>query len=231
MNVASLFSGGKDSTYAVHWAKLKGLNVKCLITIEPARQDSWMFHRPLIELTKVQAKLMNIPQIYVRSSEGVATELFILKQTLSDAISKYDIEGIVTGALLSDYQRMRINFIAEELGLPVYSPLWRKDQAEYMRELVRDGFKFIITSISVMGLSRDFIGKIVDEYIIERIIEVAERYGFNPAFEGGEAETLVVEAPLFKGRIIIKDYNVASPNPYSFYMSNVEYGVEYYDTW
>ena len=44
MNVAVLFSGGKDSAYAVYLAKKKGLNVKYIVSIFPQNKDSWMFH-------------------------------------------------------------------------------------------------------------------------------------------------------------------------------------------
>ena len=195
--VCSLFSGGKDSTFALHWAVLKGFDVKCLLTIKPKSRESWMFHYPLIELTKLQAISMDIPQLYYTSS-GIKDEINDLYRGFQQAVEKYGIEGIVTGALLSDYQRMNINIVAEELGLKVYSPLWRKGQDTYMRDLIRDGFSFVIISISVYGLPSKFLGKILNINDIEDIIKMAKMYGFNPAFEGGEAETFVVDAPLFK---------------------------------
>jgi len=195
--VCTLFSGGKDSTFALHWAVLKGFDVKCLLTIKPQSSESWMFHYPLIELTRLQAKSIGIPHLYYTSS-GTKEEVDDLYRGFRQAIKRYGIKGMVTGALLSDYQRMNINMIAEELGLNIYSPLWRKRQDCYMRELVRDGFSFMIISISVYGLPSKFLGKILDNDDIEDIIMRAKIYGFNPAFEGGEAETFVVDAPLFK---------------------------------
>ena len=202
--ICSLFSGGKDSTYALHWALLKGFQVVCLLTLQPRREDSWMFHRPGVELTKLQAKALDIPLIYTYTSGIKDKELEDLKRGLREAIKIYGIEGIVTGALLSDYQRMAISMLCEELGLKTFSPLWRKNQEEYMRALVREGFKFIITSINTFGLSSDFIGKIISHSDVENIIALAKKYGFNPAFEGGEAETLVLDAPLFKKSLKIE---------------------------
>jgi len=201
--IAALFSGGKDSTYSLHWAILQGMDVKCLITLKPLTRDSWMFHRPGIEVTKIQAKVLNIPQIFVETKGIKEEELKDLKEALRIAINRYRIEGIVAGALLSDYQRLRILSVANELGLQVYNPLWRKNQEKYMRELVKSGFKVLITSISAFGMPKFVVGKVLDEYLVELIIDRARKYKFNPAFEGGEAETLVVDAPLFREEIMV----------------------------
>ncbi|RLE60086.1 MAG: diphthine--ammonia ligase [Thermoprotei archaeon] len=203
-NVCALFSGGKDSTYALHWAFLKGFFVRCLVTLKPEREDSWMFHFPAVDVTKLQARAIGLPLIFKKTLGEKDKELEDLKQALMEAKTRYGIYGLVTGALLSDYQRMNINMIAHQLGLKVFSPLWRKNQEEYMRSLVRHGFKFIITSISVYGLGRNFLGKEIDEQAVEEILLRARKYGFNPAFEGGEAETLVLDAPLFKKKLRVK---------------------------
>ncbi len=208
MRVCVLFSGGKDSTFAYHWAVLHGFDVACLITLRPEASDSWMFHYPCIDLTQLQAEAIGLPQIAAHTSGKRDVELEDLKNVLREAIHRFRVKGVVTGALLSDYQRMNINIICEELGLRTYSPLWRKNQENYMRELVEFGFKIVITSISVLGLTPDFLGKVLTIEDVERIIELSRKYGFNPAFEGGEAETLVVDAPLFRKRIIIEECDI-----------------------
>ncbi len=198
MNACALYSGGKDSNYALHLAYLKGFNIKCLITIKPRREDSWMFHYPMIDYTDYQAKALELPQIKVETSGIKDKELNDLRLALEIAKEKYAIETIVTGALLSDYQRMNINMVSEELGLSVYSPLWRKNQEDYIRDIVNHGIKALIIEIRAYGLPLKFLGKIIDEESVEEIISKAKRYGFNPAFEGGEAETFVIDAPMFK---------------------------------
>lgn len=206
--MCSLFSGGKDSTFALHWAVLKGFDVACLVTLEPAREDSWMFHRPAASLTRLQAEALGLPQVYVETSGIRGDELEDLKEALARSAEEYGVEGVVTGVLLSDYQRMNINLVCEELGLKVYSPLWRKDQARYLREVVEAGFEIVVTAIQCYGLGPEFLGRVLTEEDVERIIELARKYGFNPAFEGGEAETLVVYAPLFEKRLVVRGRKV-----------------------
>jgi len=202
--VATLFSGGKDSTYSLHWAILQGMEVSCLITINPRARDSWMFHRPGLGISRLQAQALGIPQIFMESSGIKEEELKDLKKALEKAINDYGIEAIVVGALLSDYQRMRVVLVAEELGLKVFTPLWRINQEKYMRDLVRSGFKILVVSISTYGVPKSIVGKVLDEKLVEFIINRAKSYKFNPAFEGGEAETLVLDAPLFKERLVVE---------------------------
>ena len=202
MKVCVLYSGGKDSTYSLHWAVFKGFEVQCLITLIPKREDSWMFQVPNVELTKCQGEVLGIDVIQISTSGEKDKELEDLKK----AFQMIKTEGIVTGALLSDYQRLNINLIAEEVGLKTYSPLWRKNQEEYMRELVEEGFKFIITSATAYGFPFHLLGKVITKEDVEEIIERARKYGFNPAFEGGEAETFVVYAPLFKRELKVEGY-------------------------
>jgi len=160
-----------------------------------------MFHYPMIDYTEYQAKALELPQIRVETSGIKGEELKELRKALELAMERYDIEAVVTGALLSDYQRMNINFVAEELGLAVYSPLWRKNQEEYIRDLVKHGIKALIIEIKTYGLPLKFLGKVIDEKNVNEIIYRARKYGFNPAFEGGEAETFVIDAPLFKYKL------------------------------
>jgi diphthine-ammonia ligase len=201
LKVCCLFSGGKDSTYALHWAVLKGFDIRCLLTVIPQSPDSMLFHYPAVELTHLQAKAVGLDHIATRSGPNEEEALIAL---LKEASRRHGIDGIVSGALLSDYQRLRFSIAAEEAGLRSYTPLWRIDQASYMKGLVREGFEFIITRISSMGLPPSLLGRPLTERDIDLIIQLAERYGFNPAFEGGEAETLVVGAPLFTQRLHVE---------------------------
>ena len=200
----------------MHWAVLKGFDVACLLTLRPHHSDSWMFHYPNIEWTKYQAEALGIEQIIYETSGVKDLELEDLRRAFADIKGRLGIAGIVTGALLSDYQRMMINIIAHDVGLRVYSPLWRKNQVTYLRDLYNQGFRFVLTSISTMGISPRLLGKVLMFDDIEELINSALRYGFNPALEGGEGETFVVDAPLFKYRVVIDDGEVKRLDQYSW---------------
>ncbi len=203
ISVGVLFTGGKDSSFTLYWMLLQGFRVECLISIVPEYEDSMLYHKPVEDILRLQAESAGIPLIVERVSKP-EQELDGLRRALTRAIDRYGIGGVAAGALLSDYQRMRFSMIAEELGLKSYTPLWRIDQKRYMHELVDAGIKYMIISISSYGLPHSFLGRIIgDHETVNKVIELAEKYGFNPAFEGGEAETLVVDAPFFSRRICI----------------------------
>lgn len=196
LKAASLLSGGKDSNFALHWALSHGLEVCCTVTLKPP-EDSELLQFPSVELAKLQAEAMGLPSVYAEGEEGLLEELLRRAKEMGAT-------HVVSGALLSDYQRQRMGLTARRLGLVPVNPLWRIDQEEYMRMLIRNGFKFILIRVAAYGLGPEFLGKTVDEEMMEEIIERAKRYGFNPAFEGGEAETLVLRAPAYKKELKVK---------------------------
>ena len=113
MKLAALFSGGKDSTLAIYKTMLDH-EISCLITIRSLNPDSYMFHTPAIDLTKLQAKSVNIPLITVETKGIKEVELNDLKTAIKKAISDYNIEGIITGAVESVYQATRIQKICKK---------------------------------------------------------------------------------------------------------------------
>jgi len=204
MKLGILFSGGKDSTYATYLAKQAGYKIECLISIESKNQDSYMFHTPKIELTKEQAKLMNIPIISQITNGEKEIELEDLEKAIKKAIKEYEIEGIVTGAVESVYQSSRIQKICDKLNIECFNPLWQKNQIELLNELIKNKFEVIITKVAAEGFNDSHIGKKLDKNLIEELINLKEKYKINPAGEGGEFETLVTNCPLFKKELSLK---------------------------
>lgn len=209
MNLVALFSGGKDSTYSIYDARNHGHVVKCLVTILANSEDSHLLHHPNVELTSLQAKSMKIPQIAVAAkSSDAKTELESLKEALSAAKKEYQIEGILHGGILSEFQKTKFESVAKDLGLQVVSPLWQKNQTQYMRLLLDSGFEFIITSVSTDGLDKSWLGKKITKTDLTKLEQLSEKYKFNLSFEGGEAETFVVNCPLFSKPIEIQDSSI-----------------------
>ncbi|MDO8642674.1 MAG: diphthine--ammonia ligase [Candidatus Woesearchaeota archaeon] len=206
--VGVLFSGGKDSTYAAWLMKQQNYEISCLITLKSKNPDSYMFHTPNIHLVDTQAEALGIP-LLVQETEGEKEhELADLKKAIVQAQKKYGIEGVVTGALASSYQRDRIEKVCDELGLTVFSPLWHKDQEQELHEILDAGFSFIIVKVASEGLDKTWLGRVITEKDINRLVELNKKTGLNIAFEGGEAETLMIDGPLFKKRIEIEESEI-----------------------
>ena len=198
MKLAALFSGGKDSTFAMYKEKQNGNDTACVVTVFPQSDESTFLHYPNIDVTKLQAKSMNIPQIFGKTnSNDIQTEMQEIQKLLEQAKKDYSIEGIVHGGILSIYQKERFEKISSNLNLKIFSPLWKINQKEYLKNLIESNFHYIITSVSSGGLGESWLGKEITIQDIENLDKLATKHGFNLSFEGGEAETLVIDCPLF----------------------------------
>jgi len=208
MKLAVLFSGGKDSTYATYLAKKNGYEISCLISIVSKNKESYMFHTPSIERTKEQAKVMGIPLIVQKTKGKKEIELNDLEKAIKRAKEKYKIQGIVTGAVESVYQSSRIQRICDKLNLECFNPLWQKDQFELLEDLLKNKFKVIVTGVFAYPFDESWLGREINRKFIKEIKELNEKYKINPAGEGGEFETFVLNCPLFKKELKIKDSKV-----------------------
>jgi diphthine-ammonia ligase len=212
MKLGVLFSSGKDSCYSAYLMRKQNYDLSCLITIKSKNPDSYMYHTPNIHLTELQAKAMQIPIILQETTGKKEHELKDLEKALEKAKEKFKIQGIVTGALFSDYQRERIEKIAEKLELKVFSPLWHKDQEEVMREIIKNNFKIIFSSIAAYGLNKSWLNKVITNEDIDKLVKINKKIGINIAGEGGEFESLTLDCPLFKKKLKILDSEIKVEN-------------------
>jgi len=189
LRAIALFSGGKDSTYAIYLAMQQGYQVERLVTIFPEREDSYMYHVPVIERTRMLAEAMEIPQDVYSIGDSV--------EELNSILAKYNVDAVISGAIASNYQRVRIEEVCTDLGLLSYTPLWGKNQERLLKDMLLSGMKIMIVAVAAYGLGEDFLGKIIDEDVLEKLREVERKYRINIAGEGGEYESFVLDAPFF----------------------------------
>jgi diphthine-ammonia ligase len=203
MKCAVLFSGGKDSVYSAYLAKQKGYEISCLISIFSENKESYMFHTPSIERVKEQAKAMDLPLIIQETQGNKEEELKDLEKAIRQAIKKYKIQAIITGAIKSVYQASRIQKICNELNIECFNPLWQIDEIKYLNELVKNEFRVIITGVFAYPLDQTWLGREINSKFIEEVKELNKKYKIHPAGEGGEFESFVLDCPLFKHKLKI----------------------------
>lgn len=204
MNLAALFSGGKDSTYSIFLAKKLGHEIKCLLSVFPKSDESHLLHHPNLQWTNLQSQSMQIPQLTIKSElDETDNEINSLEKILIQAIEKYQIEGLVHGGIQSQFQKEKFENLCNKLNLKSITPLWNRNPLEYMNELISSNFVFIITSVSSGGLDDSWLGKIITKNDVDDLYALSQKFGFNLNFEGGEAETFVVECSLFSHPIKI----------------------------
>ena len=200
MNVAGLFSGGKDSVYALYIAEQYGWAVSHLITLVPTNPESWMFHAVNIHLTEQLAHALNKPLITKKTPGEKETELGDLKEILQHL----DIDGVISGAIASEYQRTRIERVCSELGLKSFTPLWHKDPEMLLEQQVKAGFKIMIVGVFADGFDKSWLGRIIDENTMSALSQLCHTYNIHQLGEGGEFETLVLDGPILNKALHIE---------------------------
>ena len=200
MRVAVLSSGGKDSSAAYWWAICKGWDVAYLVTVTITGGDSHMFQVPGVAAVQYQAQLSGITWINVES-EGIQEEEI---DDLQSALEKLDIDGIVSGALRSDYQKSRLERMCQKLDIISWTPLWHQSSLEHMRNLVDNGFGIMLTGVSTEGMGEEWLGHTLSKESLTKLEQLSQKYRFNVDGEGGEYETLVLFGPHMDGNLEVE---------------------------
>jgi ABC transporter with metal-binding/Fe-S-binding domain ATP-binding protein len=198
LKVAALLSGGKDSVYAAYVAMQQGWEVARFVTLVPANPSSYMFHHPNVSLARLQAKAAGIPHREVKTAGEKEKELSDLKR----ALSGLGVSGVVSGAIESEYQKERVDFTCQELGLKSFAPLWRKPQERLAFEEARE-LDSVIVSVSAEGLGMEWLGRKFDGECVRELAKLKGKSGISVCGEGGEFETLVLDAHFFGKRLEI----------------------------
>lgn len=199
MQLIALFSGGKDSLFAIKKAIEQGHEIKYLATVQSKNPDSYMYHTPNIGLTLMQSRCLNIQLVSKQSFGEKEKEV----RDLEILLNNLDADGVVCGAIASKYQKERVEKVCENLRLKVLTPLWGSDQENLIREIVKSGFEVIITAVAAEGFDESWLGRKIDEKCIEDLINLNKKHGISVLGEGGEYESLVLDCPLFSRKIEI----------------------------
>lgn len=200
-----LFSGGKDSSWAVYRALEAGLNVTRLLTVHPSA-DSYMYHVPETQLAELAAGSMGIDHVSVEPGDLGATdaddagsqgdrELEPLEAALTDLADDIDLAGVTAGAIESEFQTSRIQGMCDRLDIELFAPLWQRDPDELAAEMLAAGFEITILQVAAYGLDESWLGRTLDAEAVEELRELHEEYGVHILGEGGEFETFVTDGP------------------------------------
>ncbi len=207
-----LFSGGKDSNLALFLSKKKDIDVCCLLSVLPKDDFSYMYQRPKKNILELQSEALDIPILYKKTNGVKEKELKDLEILIKKAIINYRIEGIVTGALFSNYQKKRIETICKKLNITCFSPLWHMSQEKEMSILLDNNFRFIFDKIAAYGLTKEWLGKTITNQDFIKLKEITKKYKINIAGEGGEFESVVLDSPLFNKKINIIEKKIKMIN-------------------
>ena len=215
----ALYSGGKDSAWALHQACESGLSVGRLLIVTPA-PDSWLFHVPGTRWADTVGKAVGIPttrgDIGTLDDSGRSSsahgdhEAAELERALRRVARELDGElaGIISGAVESSFQRDRLDALSERLGIEHHAPLWQADPMEAARRMLDDGFDIHVVAVGAAGLDRSWLGRPFDTAAIDELDDLNRTYGVHPLGEGGEFETLVIDGPHMDTGLVVDGQRV-----------------------
>ena len=197
MRLGALVSGGKDSVLAAHVAMNSGWDVTHIVTVRPLARDSYMFHAPNTHLGSMIAEAMGKPHVEVMTAGEKEHEL----ADLEAALAALPIDGFTSGALASEYQRTRLEGIGHRLGLKSFAPLWHKPPREVLSTVSGAGWDVRFAAVAAEGLGEAWLGRRFDGAALRDLVALHARYGLHEGGEGGEYESLVLDAPCYQKRI------------------------------
>ena len=192
MWLASLYSGGKDSTFSLYLMEQSGHDIPYLVNIVPEDAASWIFHTPNLSVVPLMAESMGKELVTAKSSGTEEGDM----EGLRNALDGLDVEGVVSGAIWSDYQWDRMNIVCGDLGLKLMAPLWRKDQDMLMDQFIDSGIRSMIVGCYAEGLGEEWLGRIIDRQAVEELKAIRTRTGISIMGEGGEYESLTIDSPM-----------------------------------
>lgn len=192
MRLASLYSGGKDSTFSLYLMEQSGHDIPYLVNVVPEDAASWIFHTPNLSVVPLMAESMGKELVTAKSSGTEGGDM----EGLRNALDGLDVEGVVSGAIWSDYQWDRMNIVCGDLGLKLMAPLWRKDQDMLMDQFIDSGIRSMIVGCYAEGLGEEWLGRIIDRQAVEELKAIRARTGISIMGEGGEYESLTIDSPM-----------------------------------
>ncbi len=213
MKVAVMFSGGKDSTYAVDYAKHMGWEIAYLLSVKPTRTDCYLFHFATVEHTAKQAEALGLNHHLLSCDVANPKQE---AQIIKDFVEKHPVEAVVLGGVgLQQTQLKTLQKTLMPLKIEVFAAHAGYDHEEIVEQMIKKGYDIRITQIATEGLGEDWLGKQITKDAFVELKKRSEKYGFHIGFEGGYADTFVCDGPIFKKRIIIEEAEKVMEDKYS----------------
>jgi ABC transporter with metal-binding/Fe-S-binding domain ATP-binding protein len=205
MSWAALTSGGKDSILSIQKALDGGKDVEYIVTARPKNRDSYMFHSANLDAVAAIAKVAGMKYHEILTHGQKEEEL----SDLESGLASLDVEGVIAGAVASVYQAERVKAITDRLGIMLFTPLWHMDTEMLLREVAQRLDSMIVVT-AAEGLDEQFLGAHFDDELIRRLQRVAAVHRINLAGEGGEYETLTLNAPFYSRPITYASSRIVS---------------------
>jgi len=191
-----LSSGGKDSILALHKAWEQGLKVIGIITMLPEDPESILYHTHNVRHVKKIAESIGMDWY------GFEAKKREEEKALERALKKLSAELLITGGIASNYQKDVFDKVAESVNMKHLAPLWGMKPHDILKEIISMKMDVMIIAVAAYGLGENWLGRHLTKESVDELLKLSEKYRFNPVGEGGDFDSFVLDAPLYKKRLI-----------------------------
>jgi diphthine-ammonia ligase len=229
MKFVALISGGKDSIYSILESHRQGHElVACVHLARPVAcdedEESYMYQTAASETIKTLVEdCLDVPLIfYIRKGKSLNTSLVYQETTALDEVEDLyhalrltkerftGIEAVASGAILSTYQRVRVENVCSRLDLTSLAYLWRRaSQSDLLQNMLDDGITAVLVRTAAPpGLSpRRHLNRTLQE-LQGHFQSLHDRCQFHVCGEGGEFETLCLDSPIHRKRLVLDEVEI-----------------------
>ena len=209
------YSGGKDSTLALYKAMKKGKALGIIVMMEEDGERS-RAHSLFLDILKAQGEAIGLPVFSGNANWENYEKVFveILKE-----VKKLGAEVLVTGDIDVPEKDCWHERVVHNVGLELGIPLWKMNHREVVEEFISLGFiTKIITIDTKQGMKKEDLGRILTfDYMKE-----LENRGIDPCGESGEFHTVVIDGPIFKEKIKVKEKEIIEDGKYMYLTLDLE---------
>ncbi|KAJ9530372.1 hypothetical protein QJQ45_000746 [Haematococcus lacustris] len=172
-----------------------------LLALYPACMNVPLFRR------NISGRSTHQDLTYTKTEGDEVEDLAALLAFIKERIP--GVTGVVSGAIASDYQRLRVESVCARLNLVSLAPLWHQPQRGLLRDMIESGLDAILVKTAALGLDPSrHVGKGL-AHMEPLLLRLEQRFGSNVCGEGGEYESMTLDCPLFsQARIVLDEFEV-----------------------
>ena len=207
-----MYSGGKDSTFAVQYAKHRDWEIEYLLSVKPTRTDCFLFHYATVENTPKQAESMGLKHFLITCDVADAKKE---AELIRDFIVNHKVDALVLGG--TGLQLTQLKSLQDEmhaLGIEVFAAHAGHDHDKLIEQMLQDDYKIMITQVATDG-GKKWLGREINKDNFEELKKDSLKYGFHIGFEGGYMDSFVLDAPVFKQKFEITKSHKIMEDEYS----------------
>ncbi|KAJ3146794.1 hypothetical protein HDU89_006049 [Geranomyces variabilis] len=211
MKVALSFTGGKDSVLAFHVLAAENKTVEALVTFAPAGRTAPFLSHPLPLVAKIAEALDVTHRVLL-----VAPDYFTAYVEHFRSLKAEGFEAIATG----DIEEVCSDFVvraAAAASLPLLRPLWQVPRPTLLTQLFETyPLNFITTCVNTAKIPPEVARKMLGVPLTRAFITetlTAALPNVDACGENGEFHTMVLDAPLYRKRIVIEEGKGISEDP------------------